>query len=732
MERRFRAALSLILLLLGGLTFLSWSGRIAQRSQESQPQNSSNAAAATASTGTAPFSTVSPSKPFFPGAAAVAIVPNVKAIAAAPSIDSTPLSDSVRRQIVALQKEKASRTAAERKIDSQLLQARKLDRGEPIADGVRLKPPDLDQDERGRVLVDMRAEVTDPLLRQIGGSGGEVVNNFPRFQAIRAFVTLDQLATLAELPDVKSIRPAARVRVNTGSVTSEGDATHGADLTRAALGPTGAGVRVGVLSDSVTHLEDSIGTGDLPTNVMILSGQSGTNYSGVFGEGTAMLEIVHDLAPDAELWFATAFNGPANFAQNILDLRSNGCNIIVDDAFYYDEPPFQDGIIAQAVNSVTADGALYFSSAGNDGNQNSGTSGTWEGDFLDGGPVVPPVDAYEFGTGTLHDFGGQTFTRVLGSPSTFYPVFLFWSDPMGAATNDYDLFVLDPGGANVATASNNFQDGTQDPYEQCNSFANHRVVVVKYSGDPRFLHVQLVTKGTGRLSLATVGNVRGHWGSTNAICVGAVNANSVYPGSFTNSNIIETYSSDGPRHVFFHADGTPITPGNFSSTGGFVRQKPDLAAADRVSTTVPGFQPFNGSSAAAPHAAALAALLLSFNSAVTPTAVYTALTNTAIDIETPGLDVDSGAGIAMLQPAIASIYSLLRPSLHAIAQTNNTFVFSWNAMTGHTYQVQYKLNLTNGAWTDAGSPLSATNSPMILTDATGSDARRFYRVLLLP
>jgi hypothetical protein len=116
--------------------------------------------------------------------------------------------------------------------------------------------------------------------------------------------------------------------------------------------------------------------------VTVLDGQSGVPAN---GEGTAMLEIVHDLAPGAGLYYATAFNGPASFANNIRQLQAAGCDIIVDDVYYFNETPFQDGIIAQAVNDVTANGALFFSSAGNSGNKNDGQSGVWEGDFLDSG-----------------------------------------------------------------------------------------------------------------------------------------------------------------------------------------------------------------------------------------------------------------------------------------------------------------------------------------------------------
>src|SRR5439155_17099147 len=108
--------------------------------------------------------------------------------------------------------------------------------------------------------------------------------------------------------------------------------------------------------------------------VTVLSGQIGR-----IDEGTAMLEVIHDLAPCAQLYFATAAFGIGSFARNIRDLRAAGCDIIVDDFAYFAETPFQDGqapaiisntnggVILQAVNDVTAAGALYFSSAGNSG-----------------------------------------------------------------------------------------------------------------------------------------------------------------------------------------------------------------------------------------------------------------------------------------------------------------------------------------------------------------------------
>jgi len=127
-----------------------------------------------------------------------------------------------------------------------------------------------------------------------------------------------------------------------------------------------------------------------------------------------------------------------------------------------------------------------------------------------------------------------------------------------------------------------------------------------------------------------------------------------YPGLFTSANETESFSSDGPRRIILDPTGVELTPGNRTSTGGVVRQKPDITAADGVSTAAPGFNPFYGTSAAAPHAAALAALCKSAVPAITPAALRTALTSSAIDIEAAGVDKDTGAGIVMAQPFLAA------------------------------------------------------------------------------
>src|SRR5262245_41999152 len=535
-------------------------------------------------------------------------------------------------QIEALLKEKDSRTGAQRKMDSQLIYALKMWRGAMIAEGVRTLETNMRYNNQGKMTLDLKVtRVSDALLIQLQSYGADIVNSVPEHNSIRIQGAMNQIEAIAALPDVMYIQPkqeaitgrvvgaakaapqptvtqdqargfasrAANVRslmstallngtlVNAGKVigsrNTEGDVTHRAFPARNVFNIDGTGVRIGVLSDGVTNLAMSQALGDLGP-VTILPGQAGSG-----DEGTAMLEIIHDIAPGAQLFFATAFGGITSFAQNIRALRAAGCDIIVDDVFYFVETPFQDGqdpgvasntnggVVIQAVNDVTASGAMYFSSAGNSGNLNDGTSGVWEGNFVDGGPAGPPLPA---GTmGSLHNFGGQNF-NVLTVGSVDNPINLYWSDPLGGSSNDYDLFRLSADGTTVTASSTNIQNGTQDPYEQINSStAGSRFVIVKKTGAAdRFLHLNA---NRGRFSIATAGQTHGHSAAANAfgcaatpaaMAIGqAPNPTGPFPNPFNSSNVVERFSSDGPRRIFFQADGTPITPGDVSATGGLLR-----------------------------------------------------------------------------------------------------------------------------------------------------------------
>jgi hypothetical protein len=541
------------------------------------------------------------------------------------------------QQLTSLLAEKAARTPIQRKVSSRLLYAAKMQRGLPIAPGVATLRNEVPMEADGKALVDLRADVTRRLLSQIEMLGGTVVNGFAAHRAVRARIPLDRVELLAELPEVHFVRPADRAFTRSINV-SEGDVAHRVDQLRADFGIDGTGVAVGVLSDGVDSLASLQASGDLPATVTVLSGQAGSG-----SEGTAILEIVHDLAPGADLLFATAFGSQAAFAANIIALRNASADIIVDDVGYFAEAVFQDDDVADAVNAVTADGALYFSSAGNAGNLNDGTSGVWEGDFSSSGTT--------FSGGLAHDFGGGVIGNAVtvDSPSVFT---LHWSDPKGGSTNDYDLFLVNKPMTVIFGASTDVQDGVgeDDPFEIIGSGVmndkGRRLIVVQTSGAGRFLHLNT---HRGELAIATDGQTSGHASARAAFAVAAVDVRDAGDagGTFDGSESVQTFSSDGPRRVFYEADGTPITPGDLSSSGGELRMKPDLAAADCVSTATPGFSTFCGTSAAAPHAAAIAGLLLELadRNGASIEDVEDALLLTALDIEAPGVDRDSGAGI---------------------------------------------------------------------------------------
>ncbi|MFD9965422.1 S8 family serine peptidase [Amycolatopsis sp. NPDC058986] len=626
--------------------------------------------------------------------------------------ESTPdsFAENSARQIAALQAVKTGQSAAESKVDSKLLVDTKIRERRLNASAVPALQSGAEISPSGTALVDIRAtKVSDGLIAELTKAGAGIRAVSERLASIRAEVPLAALTGIAAREDIKKVEAAdeamtARQHAVPGSqgtstakpaetkqqkadrlatelrkaqenknaaaatITSEGDRAHNADLARQQFGVTGVGVKACALSDGVDSLAVSQAKGELPANVDVIAGQEGSG-----DEGTAMLEIIHDLAPNAELGFATAFNSDASFADNIRKLRfESHCDVIVDDVFYFKESPFQDWIIAQAVNDVTAAGALYFSSAGNEGSVLDGTSGHWEGDFVDSGKGVAKY------AGTAHNFAGSAGTQIfepISAGTGAVPVTLFWSDPLGASNNDYDLYLLDAKG-NVVTFSQNNQTGTQDPYERLNTtgVSGLRLAIVKFSGANRYLSLsalrgRFADSADGLKAYTTPGMTSGHSAARAAFGVAAApaakafgrplepgdpaNPAGPFPGSFSGATKVERFSSDGPRRVFYQADGTPITPGNVSSTGGEVRQKPEITAADGVRTSVTGFDPFFGTSAAAPHAAAIASLVLSGNPGLSTADVREALLATAVDIETPGKDNTSGAGILLADKVLS-------------------------------------------------------------------------------
>src|SRR4051812_7482208 len=296
-------------------------------------------------------------------------------------------------QIEALIAEKEARAPVQRKISSQLLYAKY---GNGLDSKVSLQTGVV-PDASGRVAVDINGAISGDLLDTVARLGGEVTTSSVGHGSARVLISLDQIENVAALSAVRSVRPAMQAMsqrhdppygskflsisrkdrialamqaaqesrssaltkgptasTNIGSVADEADVALGAARSRKFFGADGTGVKVGVISDSDDFKEAAIASGDLPADTFTLPGQSGRPGT---GEGTAMMEIVHDIAPGAKIFFASAFASPQAFADNIRQLRfTYGCDIIIDDVGYFFESPYQDDIVAAAVDDVYDDG----------------------------------------------------------------------------------------------------------------------------------------------------------------------------------------------------------------------------------------------------------------------------------------------------------------------------------------------------------------------------------------
>jgi hypothetical protein len=112
--------------------------------------------------------------------------------------------------------EKASRTSAQRKLDSQLLYAIYRKRGEAEAKGVPAGEPSVRFDEEGRAFVTVRARPVGKVLAKIERLGGVVISHSERYNDIRAAVPLEKLEALAALKEVIAIMPADEATTNEG------------------------------------------------------------------------------------------------------------------------------------------------------------------------------------------------------------------------------------------------------------------------------------------------------------------------------------------------------------------------------------------------------------------------------------------------------------------------------------------------------------------------------------
>lgn len=465
----------------------------------------------------------------------------------------------------------------------------------------------------------------DENLNQLTANGLDIEIANKTNRIIQGWASANKIQTLSQLSFVKRIAAPSYATHHKGSATTAGyTILHASEFQ--ALGFDGTGVKVGIISDGGDNWEDAAATSDLPSSVTIYGTCTAPTTC---NEGTAMAEIIHDLAPGAELAIGS-LGTSLDFIQRITDLKDTfGADIIVDDVGFLLEPHFEDGAVAQAVADVVDD-LIYVSAAGN------GATYTYEKTF------VPVANFHDFGTA---NGGGSDNTMNLGLPAGgTITVYLQWNDQFGASGNNYDVALFNSDASVQLAASTIVQDGDDDPLEAF-SYTNPsgsdvqvRLAVQKTTGTEKIL--DLFISGALILEYGTAGNsIFGHAAVPGALAVAAIDAND--PGHDT----IEPFSSHGPVEIFFP---TPET-----------RAKPDITAVDGVFVTGAGgfSSPFFGTSAAAPHIAGLAALLLDAFDTATGEEVRNALVNNAVDIGEVGVDSSSGSGRADVMRAGVTISS---------------------------------------------------------------------------
>jgi subtilisin family serine protease len=539
-------------------------------------------------------------------------------------------------------------------------------------------------------------------------TGAYILNDSRRYQMATAAVAPSDLAALGTVPTVAAVTPERTPTVYSagcegGSVISEGVAQLGVDEAREVFPLRGKGLTVGVLSDSfdvataaesggaiATHAKQDIISNDIPGPAGTCSDQQlpvRVLEDGPAGEsadeGRAMLQIVHDLAPHASLAFATAFEGELGFAQNIERLArpvsegGAGAQVIVDDVGYFEEPFFQDGPVAAAINKVTSEGVSYLSAAGNDNlfDEAGNEIASWEAPaFRDAGSCPAEVESLPLVFNASHcmdfDPGGPTDTTfgITVEPGETLIADLQWAEPWAGVSDDLDAFLLSESGELLAGSIERNVTESQRPVEivgwenESSSPETLQLVVNRRLGvaDPRLKFI-LMENGAGVSETEypesgegdVVGpTVFGHAGAASAIAVAAI--------PFNSNTEPEEYSSRGPVTHYFEPVQGALPAAALLTPEELI--KPDVTASDCVATTffafkLAGVWRFCGTSAAAPHAAGVAALLRQGDAAASAEEIRETLEETADPI---GLfpPVAVGAGLVDARSAVEALPEL--------------------------------------------------------------------------
>lgn len=513
----------------------------------------------------------------------------------------------------------------------------------------------LQFDAAGRVMVRVAAYNLDMARTALRPLGFVEVGSDAAFSILEGYLAVTQLTRASNLTaqGVGGLTALPKPFTKSGLVQTQGDSVVRADRVRNFIptglpsGYNGSGVKIGVISDSYNSLggaSSDVSNGDLPNGIQVIRDRVGGT-----DEGRAMLQIIYDVAPGATLAFHTAGGSETELATAIRALAAAGCNIIVDDIGFATQAFFQDGPASVAIDEVAAQGVSYFSASGNYGDRSYQNT-----------TIATAVDTVGTTTGNFIDFdttalGVDTRQRIVIPNNGRIDLVLQWDDAFtspGSVDSNVDMFLVNSANGQIVASSINDNSRTGMPLEQI-TFTNtlgagvtqfDLMVLVRIPGTTPVTRIKWVDLG-GDFSVAlgdtlyNSGTVVGHPAALGSIAVGAV--------PYYNHLQAETFSSSGPiERLFSNAGGQLLSVET--------RIGARIAAPDNVNTSFFGADialdldtrpNFSGTSAAAPHAAAVAALLKQANPTMTPTQLRDRLQLTAIDVGATGFDSVTGSGL---------------------------------------------------------------------------------------